>query len=137
MSENQAGITRHVSVVIVTFNPVRERGLGFLRNPQSPVEMLTGAETKLSTQYHQVSPGGDIAVLLGMCKHVLAADDKAESSGPRVLEVDFIDQHIRVAYRVAQRAYCEMANHLAERGEATGSCLSSVTWMGLRASMYL
>jgi molybdopterin-dependent oxidoreductase alpha subunit len=80
-------------VQIVTFNPVRERGLEFFRNPQSPVEMLTGAETRISTQYHQVRPGGDIAVMLGICKHVLAADDAAKSGGRRVLDIDFIGQH--------------------------------------------
>ena len=80
-------------VPIVTFNPVRERGLEYFRNPQSPVEMLTGKETKISTQYHQVRSGGDIAVLLGMCKHVFAADDAAKAQGKRVLDVDFIEHH--------------------------------------------
>jgi molybdopterin-dependent oxidoreductase alpha subunit len=80
-------------VEIITFNPVRERGLEFFRNPQSPVEMLTGKETRISTQYHQVRPGGDIAVLLGICKHVFAADDAAQREGKRVLDVDFIEQH--------------------------------------------
>ena len=34
--------------------------------------MLTGKETRISSQYHQVRPGGDIAVILGICKHVFA-----------------------------------------------------------------
>jgi len=80
-------------VQIVTFNPVREKGLEFFTNPQSPVEMLTGKETRISTQYHQVRPGGDIAVLMGICKHVFAADDAAREQGRRVLDVDFIQQH--------------------------------------------
>ena len=80
-------------VQIVTFNPVRERGLEVFTNPQSPLEMLTGKETKISTQYHQVRPGGDIAVLLGMCKHVFAADDTAQEIGRRVIDADFIAQH--------------------------------------------
>lgn len=80
-------------VRIVTFNPVRERGLEFFTNPQSPVEMLTGKETRISTQYHQVRPGGDIAVLMGICKHVFAADDAAKEQGRRVLDVAFIEQH--------------------------------------------
>ena len=45
--------------------------------------MLTGKETRISTQYHQVKIGGDIAVMLGICKHVFAADDKAKSGGKR------------------------------------------------------
>ncbi len=80
-------------VEIVTFNPVRERGLESFTNPQSPIEMLTRKETRISTQYHQVRPGGDIAAILGICKHVFAADDAAKLEGRRVLDVDFIAQH--------------------------------------------
>ncbi len=80
-------------VPIITFNPVRERGLEFFTNPQNLVEMLTGQEARISAQYHQVRPGGDIAVLLGLCKHVFAADDAAKSEGKRVLDVEFIKQH--------------------------------------------
>ncbi|MDX6804995.1 FdhF/YdeP family oxidoreductase [Terrihabitans rhizophilus] len=80
-------------VKIITFNPVREKGLESFTNPQSPVEMLTGDETRISTQYHQVRPGGDIAVLLGLCKHVFAADDAAKAQGRRVLDTAFLEQH--------------------------------------------
>ena len=65
---------------IITFNPVLERGLEAFRAPQSPVEMLTGGGTRISTQYHQVRPGGDIAAILGICKHVFAADDAAKNA---------------------------------------------------------
>jgi len=82
-------------VPIVTFNPVREKGLESFVNPQSPTEMLTGKETPISSQYHQVKVGGDIAVLVGICKHVFAADDEAKRSGKRVLDVDFIAAHTR------------------------------------------
>ncbi len=80
-------------VPIITFNPVREKGLEVFVNPQNPLEMLTGRETKISAQYHQVRPGGDIAVLVGLCKHVFAADDAAQLEGKRVLDVDFIAEH--------------------------------------------
>ena len=80
-------------VKIVTFNPVREKGLEVFTNPQSPLEMLTGQETVISCQYHQVRPGGDIAVLMGMCKHVFAADDAAQKDGKRVIDTAFIEQH--------------------------------------------
>ena len=49
-------------------------------NPQSPTEMLTGKATQISTQYHQVKAGGDIAAILGLCKHVFAADDAAKAT---------------------------------------------------------
>ncbi|MFD1745346.1 FdhF/YdeP family oxidoreductase [Rhizobium helianthi] len=78
---------------IVTFNPVRERGLEAMINPQSPTEMLTGHETRISSHYLQVKAGGDIAALLGLCKHVLAKDDEAKRDGRSVLDRDFIKQH--------------------------------------------
>ncbi|HMM55962.1 MAG: formate dehydrogenase [Xanthomonadales bacterium PRO7] len=81
-------------VPIIVFNPVRERGLERFANPQSPLEMLTGSETKLATQYHQVKTGGDIAAITGLCKTLLALDDAAMKNGtPRVLDTDFIAQH--------------------------------------------
>jgi molybdopterin-dependent oxidoreductase alpha subunit len=80
-------------VQIITFNPVREKGLEAFVNPQNPAEMLTGKETVISSQYHQVKVGGDIAVILGICKHVFAADDAAKHQGKRVLDAAFIEQH--------------------------------------------
>ena len=79
---------------IIVFNPVREKGLIRFVNPQNPVEMLTGHGTDLAHMYLQVKPGGDIAALMGICKHVLVADDAAQATGnPRVLDRDFIEQH--------------------------------------------
>src|SRR5215217_7293904 len=81
-------------VPIVTFNPLRERGLERFTNPQAPTEMLTGAETRISSQYHQVKAGGDIAAIMGLCKALLAADEEAQASGgARVLDVAFIAEH--------------------------------------------
>lgn len=53
---------------IITFNPLRERGLERFTNPQKPAEMLTGGETRISSHYYQVKAGGDIAAIVGMCK---------------------------------------------------------------------
>jgi len=72
---------------IITFNPVRERGLEHFVDPQNPLEMLTGHGTELSAMYLQVRPGGDIAALMGLCKHVLAIDDAG------VLDRAFIAEH--------------------------------------------
>ena len=81
-------------VRIVTFNPVREKGLIEFINPQSPTEMLTGKATPISCQYHQVKAGGDIAAILGMIKHVLAAEETSwAASKHHILDVDFIAQH--------------------------------------------
>ncbi len=78
---------------IVTFNPVREKGLETFINPQNPLEMLTGSEVRISSLYLQVRAGGDIAALMGLAKHVLARDDEAKAQGRSVLDRDFIAQH--------------------------------------------
>jgi molybdopterin-dependent oxidoreductase alpha subunit len=79
---------------IVTFNPIREKGLEVFKNPQSPVEMLTPKVTEISTLYLQVKAGGDIAAITGLVKHVLAAEDaKWRETQQHVLDVDFIAQH--------------------------------------------
>ncbi|WP_404710319.1 FdhF/YdeP family oxidoreductase [Sphingomonas sp. MMS24-J13] len=81
-------------VKIVTFNPIREKGLEVFKNPQSPTEMLTPAETQISTLYLQVKTGGDIAAIMGLIKHVLAAEEKKWAEQKQhVLDVDFIAQH--------------------------------------------
>lgn len=68
-------------VKIVTFNPLRERGLERFVNPQSPSQMLTGKETTISSEYYQVKNGGDIAALFGVCKALIEADDELRASG--------------------------------------------------------
>ena len=78
---------------IVTFNPVRERGLIEFVDPQNPIQMTIGKPTKLSSLYFQVRPGGDIAAIMGLIKHVLAADERAKGTGERVLDDAFIAQH--------------------------------------------
>ncbi|KQM41034.1 FdhF/YdeP family oxidoreductase [Sphingomonas sp. Leaf10] len=79
---------------VVTFNPVKEPGLIAFTDPQNPFEMATRSETKISCQYHQVRPGGDVAVMIGLAKHVLAAEDKSWGEHKvHVLDVDFIEQH--------------------------------------------
>ncbi len=93
---------------IITFNPIRERGLERFVNPQSPREMMTPDETKISTQYHQVKIGGDIAAIAGICKALFDLDDAAVGNGqPRVLDVAFIEQHTHGfgAFEARMRGY--------------------------------
>jgi molybdopterin-dependent oxidoreductase alpha subunit len=86
---------RQRGVPIVTFNPLREPGLLSFTNPQRPIEMLGGIETRISTQYHQVKAGGDLAAIMGMCKALIARDDAAGNSGAPVLDREFIAEHTR------------------------------------------
>ena len=81
---------------IITFNPLRERALERFTDPQNPFEMLTGGETRISTQYHQVRVGGDIAAMVGIAKALIERDDAAKASGSLpVLDHAFIDEHTK------------------------------------------
>ncbi|WP_397453670.1 FdhF/YdeP family oxidoreductase [Pseudomonas sp. NA-150] len=85
---------RKRNVPIITFNPLRERGLERFVNPQSPTEMLTPKSTIISTQYHQVAIGGDTAALIGLAKALLEMDDHTQrKGGAAIIDYDFIDQH--------------------------------------------
>jgi len=98
---------RRRGVPIITFNPLRERGLVSFTNPQSPVEMLTKAETAISTQYHQVKPGGDTAAIMGLCKAIFAVDDATRAAGARrILDTAFLQEHTHgfAAFEAAVRA---------------------------------
>ncbi len=85
---------RQRDVPIITFNPLRERGLERFVNPQSPIEMLVPGSTVISTQYHQVATGGDTAAITGIAKALLALEDEASAKGTApVLDHAFIASH--------------------------------------------
>ena len=78
-------------VPIITFNPLRERGLERFTNPQSPAEMLSGQETRISSRYNQVKTGGDLAALTGICKALVDLDEAEKAAGrASVLDEAFI-----------------------------------------------
>jgi molybdopterin-dependent oxidoreductase alpha subunit len=87
---------RERGVPIVTFNPLREPGLVSFADPQSPKQMLGGADTRISTQYHQLRPGGDSAALMGLCKALVEMD--------HALDTPFIEQHTHGFETFAQAA---------------------------------
>ncbi|WP_026433020.1 FdhF/YdeP family oxidoreductase [Paracidovorax oryzae] len=74
---------------IVSFNPLRERGLERFADPQSKMEMATLGSTPISTHYFQVRVGGDLAVVKGMMKHLVEAEDREGG----VLDHAFIQEH--------------------------------------------
>ncbi|WP_175803863.1 FdhF/YdeP family oxidoreductase [Burkholderia ambifaria] len=79
---------------IVSFNPFRERALERFTAPQDPLEMATLGSTPISTFLYQVRVGGDAAVLKGMMKAIVEADDAAVAADqPRILDVTFIAGH--------------------------------------------
>lgn len=69
---------------VLSFNPLRERGLERFADPQNALEMATLADSPISSHYFQLKVGGDFALLKGMCKRVVERD---------ALDRDFIAQH--------------------------------------------
>jgi molybdopterin-dependent oxidoreductase alpha subunit len=96
-------------VPIITFNPLRERGLEQFTNPQSPLQMVTGSSTSISTQYYQLRAGSDTAAMTGMCKYLIERDDAAiASGGSRVLDHAFIADYTSGFEEFA--AFCRTAD---------------------------
>ena len=75
---------------IISLNPLRERALEHFIHPQHPLPMLTGRSTAITTNYYQPLIGGDLAVLKGICKAVLEAEQGAPGT---VLDQAFIREH--------------------------------------------
>ena len=74
---------------IVSFNPLRERGLERFADPQNALEMATMGSTPISTHYFQLRVGGDLAAVKGLMKHLLEQEDAQGG----VLDLAFIDAH--------------------------------------------
>jgi len=81
-------------VPIIVANPLRERGLERFKSPQHPTEMLTPKATRLASAYHQVKVGGDLPMLRGIMKALLAADAQdLAAGGSGLLDRAFIAEH--------------------------------------------
>jgi molybdopterin-dependent oxidoreductase alpha subunit len=79
---------------ILSFNPLRERGLERFADPQSPLDMATLGGTDISSDYFQLKIGGDIATIKGICKRLFELDDEARASGQtRLIDTVFIAEH--------------------------------------------
>ncbi|OXY81313.1 FdhF/YdeP family oxidoreductase [Oceanimonas doudoroffii] len=79
---------------IVTFNNLKERGLERFADPQSPVEMLTPKDSRISSHYFCPRLGGDMAAVRGMVKLLLKWDAEALAKGePGLLDRQFIAEH--------------------------------------------
>jgi molybdopterin-dependent oxidoreductase alpha subunit len=79
---------------ILSFNPLRERGLERFADPQSPLDMASLSGTPISSDYFQLKIGGDIAAIKGICKRLFELDDAAREAGQaRILDTAFIAAH--------------------------------------------
>jgi molybdopterin-dependent oxidoreductase alpha subunit len=85
---------RHRGVPIVAINPMPERALVKFTEPQDPLKMATFGSTKIASEFVHVRIGGDIALLKGIMRALLEADDAAKAAGkPSLLDRDFIAAH--------------------------------------------
>ncbi len=73
---------------IVSINPLREVGLERFTHPQKLRDMASGG-VKLTDVYLQVKINGDVALLKGIMKEVLALEDAAPGT---VLDRSFVDE---------------------------------------------
>jgi len=74
---------------IVSVNPLREVGLVRFAHPQHPLRMLRGG-TPLADRFVRVRVGGDVALLKGVMKELLALDGER---GGGVLDREFLARH--------------------------------------------
>ncbi len=74
---------------LVHVNPLPEVGMSTFKHPQDALGWLGGG-TELADLFLQVRINGDVALLKGIMKEVLAADDR---SGGGALDQDFIKKH--------------------------------------------
>jgi molybdopterin-dependent oxidoreductase alpha subunit len=74
---------------IIDVNPLPEVGLLRFKHPQEPMHLL-GDGTRLSDRLIQVRINGDVALLKGIIKAVLEAEDRSPGT---VLDWDFIRDH--------------------------------------------
>ncbi|GAA4411847.1 FdhF/YdeP family oxidoreductase [Nibrella viscosa] len=81
---------------IIAVNPLHETGLDHFKNPQdfmNPIKAvgaLLSSGTKISDLYLQVKINGDMAVLRGILKHLLAAEERSPGT---VIDHEFIRQY--------------------------------------------
>ncbi|SEF07011.1 oxidoreductase alpha (molybdopterin) subunit [Burkholderia sp. WP9] len=131
---------RKRGVEIITFNPLKERGLVNFANPQSPLDMLTPADTQISTQYHQIKIGGDAAAIAGLCKLLIEWDDDAQrNAAPRVLDAAFIAEHTHGFEAFADAMRATSWEEIEQRSQLSRAALESVArvYAQANASMVL
>ena len=108
---------------IVSFNPLRERGLERFADPQNKREMATLGSSPISTHYFQLRVGGDLAAVTGMAKHVL--EQHAQQGG--VLDEAFIAGHTTGFDALAAQLTAEPWALLEEESGLTEAQMRSAT----------
>jgi molybdopterin-dependent oxidoreductase alpha subunit len=118
---------------IVTFNPLRERGLERFTDPQSPVQMVAGG-TRISSDYYQLKIGGDTAAIVGICKCIISADDEAQQKGyTRVLDFGFIEEHTSGFGRFAEFCRAQEWSNLEAKSGLSRSDMENAALIYMRS----
>jgi molybdopterin-dependent oxidoreductase alpha subunit len=88
---------------IIAINPLPETGLMRFQHPQHVMQVLTGRTTQLADLHLPIRINGDVAVLQGIMKEMLAAEDAAPGT---VFDHEFIREHT-----MCYDAYVEHLRH--------------------------
>jgi molybdopterin-dependent oxidoreductase alpha subunit len=83
-------ITKRNGGKIIAINPLPEVGLMHFVHPQQVLPVLTGRSTTLADLFLPLRINGDVAILQGIMKEMLAAEDAAPGT---VFDQGFIRQH--------------------------------------------
>ncbi len=75
---------------IIAINPLREAGLKSFIHPKDAASMVTGRASPIASLYLTPLIGGDMALVKGMCKHLLEAEARQPGSA---LDHPFISGH--------------------------------------------
>ncbi len=83
-------ITKQNGGKIIAINPLPETGLMRFQHPQHALQVLTGRSTQLADLHLPVRIDGDIALLQGIVKEMIAAEDRQPGSA---FDHEFIRRH--------------------------------------------
>jgi molybdopterin-dependent oxidoreductase alpha subunit len=81
--------SKRAGAKLIAINPLPEAGLMSFMNPQEPLGLL-GFGTKLADMFLQVRINGDVPLLKGILKSLVAADDLVRGSA---IDWDFVQKH--------------------------------------------
>ena len=84
---------REQGAKVLSFNALKERGLERFQDPQHKLEMLTNRSEDISDLYFRPNIGGDMALVRGIVKALLALEDIARENNETIFDHQFIRQH--------------------------------------------
>lgn len=101
---------------VVCINPLKERGLERFQHPQHPLEMLQNGSEPTNSAYFRPALGGDMAVMRGIAKFLLAWERDARERGlPPVFDHAFIDEHTSGLDEYLEVLDATSWNHIVEQ----------------------